>query len=623
MAYHLERNPTGEAVDIVVNGFEQGIAASPYAGIGDMRGVNITTIPGEAMCNFSTAALTLPITVSSAAFTAATGTNLFTWTATGTLYVGAAIQLNTVSDNTKGVTTGTVYYVLNISGNTFQVSASILGAAANLPVTITGNISGTFSTYTMGTPIQACQDGSTSPGTPRVFFIDSNNAAWWIAGATGSITANSLIFLGNITSIGVWAGNGIAAYRGYLFVFRYNSGGAIDYASISTLISTTAPASVWAYAWESFTGFSGINQAPIVGQDDTLYFCNNNNVGSILQNAGQTFNPGTSATYTYNPTALVILSSDVVTCLGELGQNLLIGGIKHFVYPWDRISIGYAPPLILPENVTSRIVTANNNAYIFAGNRGRIYITNGSGIDEFAKIPDYISGTVQPYYIWGDAMYWHNQLVFTLGSYFFTQQGYKNNGTTALTTMNGVWEIDITSGALRGTTQLSFGNYTGYAPMLAPNTNSLTPVGEGIYVGWNNGSPGLDASVTAPFSGGQTTIDSDMIPVGLAISPYTPMEVEWKTTYPIGANTTSESVALYSRTDLSQNFTIMGTTTSTTGQISDVYPSNFEKAQWVQLRAVLISNATTPTYVRLKEFRIRATGQEQAYIAQIQNAGLG
>lgn len=625
MAYHLERNPTGEAVDIVVNGFEGGIADSPYAGIADMRGVNITTIPGEAMCNFSTAALTVPPTVSAAAFTAATGTNLFTWTPGGTLYKGVAIQFNSLSNGSAGVSTGVVYYVTNISGSTFQVSNSIGNASTGSPVTITGNISGTFSTYTMGTPLQSCNDYTTSPSNPNIYFVDSNNAAWWIVGSGGNFAAGSLIFLGNITAIGSWAGNGIIVYRGYLFVFRNNTGGIIDYANIQTLLATTAPASVWAYSWKTFVGATGFfDMRPIVGQDDTVYWCNGSFIGSFLQNAGTTFNPATSSTYTYNAQALPILSSDTATCIGELGQNLLVGGIKHFIYPWDRVSIGYAAPLVLPENFTARIVTANNNAYIFAGNRGRIYITNGSGIDEFKKIPDYVSGTIQPYYLWGDATYWHNQLVFTLGGSFFNQsQGYKNDGTTVLTTMNAVWEIDVTSGALRCTMPLSFGTYSGYSPMLAPNTHDLNPVGEGLYIGWNNGSPGIDSSVGAPYNAGQTIIDSDMIPVGLAFSPYTPLQVEWKTTYPIGANGTIEAVALLWRTDLSQSFTLSGTTTSTTGVLSDVYPAGFEKAQWVQLRAIITSNSTTPTYVRLKEFRIRATGQEQAYIAAVQNAALG
>jgi hypothetical protein len=621
MAYHIERNPIGEAVDIVINGFEGGIADSPYQGISDMRGANITTIPGEAMCNFSTSALITPIAVSSASFTAATGTNLFTWTASGTLYVGTAIQFNTLSDNTKGVTTGVAYYVTNISGNSFEVAASIGNAISVTPVTITGNISGTFSTYTMGTPIQSCTDNSSNFSQPNIYFIDSNTAAWWIAPASSGFAANSLIFLGNIGSLEAWSGNGIIAYRGYIFVFRL---GAIDYAKTSSILGTTAPASAWTYMWQNPALAANINPLPIVGQDDSVYFGNGAFVGSFFQNAGTTFNPATSSTYTYNTAALAILSSDIVTCIGELGQNLLVGGLKHFIYPWDRVSIGYSAPLVIPENVTSRIVTANNNAYIFAGNRGRIYITNGSGVDEFKKISDYVSGTIQPYYIWGDATYWHNQLVFTLGSYFYQHQGYKNDGTTGLTTMNGVWEIDVSSGALRCTTQLSFGNYTGFTPMIAPNVNAFNPAGEGLYIGWSSGgSTGVDASVTAPYSGGQTVIDSDMIPVGLLTTTYTPMQMEWKTSYPIGANGAAETVALYSRTDLSQSFTLLGTTTSTTGQISDIYPSNLEKAQWVQLRAVLTSNATTPTYVRLKEFRIRSTEQGQSYVAAVQNASLG
>ena len=60
MAYRQEKN-NGD-IDIVIDGFEKGIADSPEQGIADMRNMNITSVPNEAAVQFATSGLTLPAT---------------------------------------------------------------------------------------------------------------------------------------------------------------------------------------------------------------------------------------------------------------------------------------------------------------------------------------------------------------------------------------------------------------------------------------------------------------------------------------------------------------------------------------------------------------------------------
>jgi len=64
MAYKLEGK------DIVINGWEQGIAETPYNGIADMRNIDIISFPGEAMVNYSEVAVTVPPVMNAIAFTA-------------------------------------------------------------------------------------------------------------------------------------------------------------------------------------------------------------------------------------------------------------------------------------------------------------------------------------------------------------------------------------------------------------------------------------------------------------------------------------------------------------------------------------------------------------------------
>ncbi len=57
MSYRIEKDETGE--QLILDGFEKGIAASPYAGIGNIRNLNTTYYPGVAYTNYKRQAATL------------------------------------------------------------------------------------------------------------------------------------------------------------------------------------------------------------------------------------------------------------------------------------------------------------------------------------------------------------------------------------------------------------------------------------------------------------------------------------------------------------------------------------------------------------------------------------
>ena len=394
--------------------------------------------------------------------------------------------------------------------------------------------------------------------------------------------------------------------------FRGNS---IDYFNLQS--------SVWIYGWYPPTPAStpqinylnnGSHEA-LVGQDNVVYYCNGSSVGAFLELDGQTFDPTNLSTYGYNTNGtsffnvVSIPGIDTTTCLAELGQNLLIGGIRNQIYPWNRVGTvvgtsinnGYSYPIILAEYNVQKMVTVNTNTYIFVGNRGRIYITNGTNAQLYKKVPDHISGTVEPYFTWGGACSVKNQLYF--GALATT------NASAPISQYGGVWAIDLDTEAIRLTNQLSYGTYAGHASALIPNFNPNSG-GTGLYIGWSDGTTnnfGIDTTVSTPYTGSpgsQATIDSDLIPIGTFTKPRNFEKMEYRLTVPM---VSGESITIKSRLifNVQSSGYTTGITDNTVGNWSNIEDTDFSQAQWVQFQIVLNSTASSPSYVRLKEIRIR------------------
>lgn len=580
MAYRREGN------DIIWDGWELGIGAAPYSGLqtlgattsslGMIANANIISVPKEASVGFATSSQTLASITGSVVSADATGDTI---TYSGTQPTNQQAVVFTGASLPAGITAATTYWVINAGATTFQISAAP-GSAT--PVNITGTGTGTYATTDMGRPLHWTVDKNS-----RYYIMDANGRVWYGTGTIWVFTGNTTLTNAN--------GNGLGYYQasdgtGYIFAFRNNK---IDYMPIASLGS-------WTYAWQTLTKTTS-GQANshynLVGQDNVLYFANTAFVGSFFEKSGSTFDPSSSGTYTYTETALALPTQETSTWLAELGQNLMVGGTRNLIYPWDRISTSYTFPLFLPEYNVARLITVNTTMYIFMGTRGRIYRTNGSQVVLYIKVPDFISGTIDPYFAWGAVGTNKNQIYFGVS--------VTTNGAVAVSGYGGLWAIDTDSDALRLVNKLSYGTYLGYATVYLPNpTNGAA--GSGFYVGWDSGATtyGVDVSSSTPYTNYETTIDTDMTPVGTLLKPYTGSQFEFKLTKPL---VSGEGVKILYRTDLSQSFTLIGETT-TVGAISDNFPNTFQNAQWIQLQIALKSTGSTPSYVRLKEVRMITQG---------------
>ena len=239
------------------------------------------------------------------------------------------------------------------------------------------------------------------------------------------------------------------------------------------------------------------------------------------------------------------------------------------------------------------------NAYLFAGNRGRIYITNGSQAQLYKKVPDHLSNTIEPYFTWGGATSQKNQLYFGVSA--------TSNAGTPINSYGGVWAIDLDTAALRFITQLSYNSSTSSYPGIATALAivSGTATGYGLFIGWNSGSStyGVDASISNPYTGGQAYIISDLIPVGTFIKKRTFSQVEFKLSVPLVAG---ESVEMQVGSTFAGSFTSAGTYSfiSGTDNLSANFPFTIEKLQWLKVKAILTSTTSSPSYCRLKEMRV-------------------
>ena len=342
-----------------------------------------------------------------------------------------------------------------------------------------------------------------------------------------------------------------------------------------------------------------------------IYSSSSAQIGNALGTPVNTTGSGTGLTFTiaqtyvYSQSIVKINSGDRANCLGELGSQLMIGGINSYIYPWDRISPNFNTPIFLSENFISRLVTINTTMYIFCGYKGRIFITNGANATPFYKIPDYLSGTTNPYFIWTDATFNRNQLYF----------GFKvtdNSGNT-INTMGGLWAVDVDSVspvAPRLQNIMSYGTYAGYVGAIC--TNRVTPYafldnppytdGYGLFIGWYDGvsSSNVDIGISTPYVSSQSYIYTDPIPVGQYLTKRTFENVQYKMGIPLQAG---ESVALSYRTNLSDAFTSIPITDVDASGLSGWSRVNFQESQWVQL-GVTLTAINGGSNCRLREIRL-------------------
>ncbi len=286
MAYHYEKD-TG---DLVIDGFENGIASSPHKGIANIQAGNINTETGEVMCSYSRTQQSQAGDTSTNHTIDALDANHLS-TSFGLLNgTWITISASTIS----GLSTGTYYIQNSNSSNggaatSFQLSPYYNGTLTS-GFGLTGSATFTL-TRIMGRAVaQATEPYKSSVDVTqyRYYILDVNGLVWVYdtARVDAGVVGKIYWFLPD-TSITYYTGtpSGMAVLNGWLHVL---SGNNIWCKSTSKLGDTTSAST----DWQTFA--SGVMLSlpastnphfAFTGHQGKMYYTDGNFLGSIFPNS--------------------------------------------------------------------------------------------------------------------------------------------------------------------------------------------------------------------------------------------------------------------------------------------------------------------------------------------------
>lgn len=399
---------------LTIKGWENGVADSPHTGMGMLRNVDIEAFPGAVKVQKLPVSLFNTVTFAGT-FTATAATDVLTIAGGSLMQFGQPVIFTTTGTLPAGLSLNTVYYMYNPDNVNFKVATTManLNALTFVDITGTGTGTHTVTTITPGTINHIIEDKRVD----SYFFQDSNGRVWYLTNGASI----AYLLTGNTLTGG--EGNGLAILLNsnstatYLFAFR---NGSIDVINVFGTSNLETP--VWSNSWKNLNSGSGSGNQhyAMMAQDAIIYFCDDRYVGSIKENIGSVFDPASAGTYTYNNQALDMPIGEVTQWLEELGTNLMIaGGTWDKIYPWDRISDSFGIPLTCPEKGIKRLKNIGNIVYVLAGTKGNIYKTQGTYVQHFKKLPDYIvnNGSTVALNIvtWGGIAQRDGALIFGVG----------------------------------------------------------------------------------------------------------------------------------------------------------------------------------------------------------------
>lgn len=386
-------------------------------------------------------------------------------------------------------------------------------------------------------------------------------------------------------------GQGLVFWKGYWFVFRTTT---ID------ILSSPYGSANWTLSWKTIDSDGDFHPA-IWAQNDKLYFGAGRYVGSIMENDGQTFDPSNAATYTFTQQALDLPANCKIRCISELGSYLLLGvwqGSSSYDYPissiykWDRVSASFEYPLQINDTGgIYQMININNLIYFIAGNKGKIYITDGNTIKKISELPLSIVDVGQSFLIPnpGAIINYNNRLLFGTGA------GYGIGGM-------GVWSLN--NGKLTIENIISTGEDGSSSGVGSVNIGCLLQFQSSTYlIGWLNGSTyGIDRIVNdTRYTSYQSFIESQFYKLGTKRNPVTLEHFEIHLDRPL---TTDQGIKFKYRLNLNDSWTTLETFDfATDGGVSlKWFQKSITNIQSIQFRIELTtgsSSLTTPILTQI------------------------
>lgn len=555
MAWRVEQNDQTGLPEIIIDGWEKGIADSPYTGLTSILNLNTHYYPGALYSNYKRSRADTGLTIGTLAPYLFTSTN-----PSGTSAV--ALGNNTFIN--------TQYIIADQSGNTFAASGTANFAALSshaIPNNSGNNITG----ICYYSPIYNSQQGTGNQwmfgwGQSNVDNYNTMYYAEYSAGAWGAWTE-------------------FAQWKSSLF---------------PTIVTAGTP-----------------NYAIWGGNLNKMYICNGPYIMTLsyaIDTFGNlNFNPGgTSGTdYLWGPATAITGYGSGVACilpfyenaiwLGEWNTNMLIASGNR-LYVWDETASTPSSFIQFPEPV-NKFIVVNNTIFVLAGYKGNIYSSNGYSVSLFKKIPDSFFGQTDPQLVWGGLMFKRNKIYVGVSTTTETGSSGYISGVFSINIDTGEFGFEQ-AGALNFENQNSFGLYASTAPNVGQPLilfDSNYAATDFYYSAWtNNTTNAFDKSATGIYTSGETVFETDLVPVGQYLTQSTPANVEFKLDAPLASG---DTVQILGRQHFTDSYTSFGTYTSDGTQLSSEFPTAIQGLQWLQIKVIITT--TSATVVRLREIRVR------------------
>lgn len=525
-------------------------------------------------------------------FTATAATDVLAVTG-GAFAKGQAVTVSTTGTLPAGLAAATTYYVA-VAGSSIKLSTTLANAIAGTVIDITDAGSGTH-TIT-GTELGRIRkivqnpDSTDSSGNFKYYAIDSNGRVW-------VQYANIWVHLpGNSSN----AGQGLEIWKGYLF--STTSTKIEVYGPLSAVGSTAA----WSTEWQTIES-DGQYHPSIVASNDRLYFGAKNKIAEIYENSGQTFAPGTGATFTFTAAVLTLPAGNRTKCVAEIGGDLAIGTWKGNdvdtygmdykvadVYFWDKSStLSFRRPIQLQENGINQMIAIGNRLYIVAGHEGRIYISDGVSTELFTQIPKSLTQLQQSA---NSLWFWPNAIMRHKGR-IFIGVGVNTTSTSTVAPL-GVYSIDPLNGSIQVESIVPSGN-DGSANSVG--IGALISVSEttyymGIYNDNSQTYKGGIGKVAATNLGSadKSFLVTGLLPVGTDTDKKTYTNLDLMLSKPIA---TDQSILVYYRTAIDASWTLLGTYSYATygGFMNKNFRALISQVTQLQLKILFYGEYTTTT----------------------------
>lgn len=581
-----------QTTDLIIKDFQVGIGPSPYLGFGDMRNLDVYTLPGIARLNYSTAKQS------------------------------GSVMLDTPHWIEADPNNPTHLYSVDGSGNAYTSSdqggtwTKIPGITVTISIASPAVVSHTAYNLDVDTPIVFSTTGALPTGivAGQVYYIITAgagaNSFEFSATLGGSAINTSGSQSGTHTLMPAdGKGNGMKIFGRYLIVAR--PGWLDTYGPLNS-----SPG--WMFQWQpvainNFTGFIDWHCMLLSKNDGKLYIGEGAGVASLEAAGGDiySFDPATGGTFTYTAIALDLPIDVAVKAIGEQGNNVMLGTWKGeqvkwaVVYPWNRSDESFGQPFGLDEIGINQMWVDNEIIYCQAGYSGKYFRSNGVQFNQIAQIPNAIANldSGQRIDCLPGAVAWHR------GRLFFGTSLYAGSNLSGM----GVWSINpgnkysliyenlISTGDDGSSTNVVIG-------ALFSAFNRI------FHIGWRDGSSyGIDRVNTDRYTTYLGYVESPFYRVGTSLGPRQFTQMEFQLTAPLA---TGQGLKFYYRNNVLASYTqittilpggVSGTFDfATLGAISSLnFNPGIPSSDFLQIKAVLTTASGSTLSPELEVITLR------------------